>query len=162
MDDTGVAKLIPPEEEQSLRDKIGRAEMVLDEFEGELCEIDRERDEQAGKRNQYDLLLQVCNSLDELDDLGAAHLFWAQQDGGRTRAETLTYARRNIERFGDDILRMEERRGLIFEKIGDQNLVLDRLHYDLREVMESEESRRAEWVVEREPDDLPYRARIMP
>ena len=136
--------------------------MVLDEFEGELGDVDRERDEQAGKRHQFDLLLQVCNSLDELDDLGAAHLFWAQQDGGKTRAETLTYARRNIEVFGDDILRLEEQRALVIEKIGDQNLILDRLHYELREVMELEESRQAEWVVERDEDELPYRAAIMP
>jgi outer membrane biosynthesis protein TonB len=162
MDDTGATMLKPSGEEQSLRDKIERAEMVLDEFEGELGGVDRERDEQAGKRHQFDLLLQVCNSLDELDDLGAAHLFWAQQDGGKTRAETLTYARRNIEVFGDDILRLEEQRALVIEKIGDQNLILDRLHYELREVMELEESRQAEWVVERDEDELPYRAAIMP
>jgi outer membrane biosynthesis protein TonB len=162
MDDTGATMLKPSGEEQSLRDKIERAEMVLDEFEGELGDVDRERDEQAGKRHQFDLLLQVCNSLDELDDLGAAHLFWAQQDGGKTRAETLTYARRNIEVFGDDILRLEEQRALVIEKIGDQNLILDRLHYELREVMELEESRQAEWVVERDEDELPYRAAIMP
>jgi outer membrane biosynthesis protein TonB len=162
MDDTGAAMLEPSGEEQSLRDKIGRAEMVLDEFEGELNEIDCERDEQAGKRHQFDLLLQVCNSLDELDDLGAAHLFWAQQDGGQTRAETLTYARRNIEVFGDEILRLEEQRALVIEKIGDQNLILDKLHYELREVMELEESRQAEWIVERDEDELPYRAAIMP
>jgi outer membrane biosynthesis protein TonB len=162
MDDTGTAMLEPSGEEQSLRDKIGRAEMVLDEFEGELGDIDGERDEQAGKRHQFDLLLQVCNSLDELDDLGAAHLFWAQQDGGQTRAETLTYARRNIEVFGDEILRLEEQRALVIEKIGDQNLILDKLHYELREVMELEESRQAEWIVERDEDELPYRAAIMP
>jgi outer membrane biosynthesis protein TonB len=162
MDDTGAAMLEPSGEEQSLRDKIGRAEMVLDEFEGELGDIDGERDEQAGKRHQFDLLLQVCNSLDELDDLGAAHLFWAQQDGGQTRAETLTYARRNIEVFGDEILRLEEQRALVIEKIGDQNLILDKLHYELREVMELEESRQAEWIVERDEDELPYRAAIMP
>jgi outer membrane biosynthesis protein TonB len=162
MDDTVALKLKLSEEEQSLRDQIGRAELVLDEFERELCEIDSERDEQAGKRHQYDLLLQVCNSLDELDDLGAAHLFWAQQDGGQTRAETLAYARRNIEVFGDDILRLEERRAVVNEKIGDQNLALDKLHYELREVMELEESRQAEWIVERDEDELPYRAAIMP
>jgi hypothetical protein len=69
--------------------------MVLDEFELELREIDRERDEQAGNRHQYDLLLQVCNSLDELDDLGAAHLFWNEQAGGPAGNERLAYARRN-------------------------------------------------------------------
>jgi len=149
-------------EEQSLRDEIGRAEMVLDEFELELREIDGERDEQAGNRHQFDLLLKVCESLEELDGLGAAHLFWDESGSDETPGERLGHARRNIESFGDDILRMEARRGQVFEKIGDQNLILDRLHYDLREVMESEESRRAEWVVERDVDDLPYRTLIMP
>jgi outer membrane biosynthesis protein TonB len=162
MDESGAVRMELSAEEQSLRDSIRRAELVLDEFEGELSDIDRERDDQAGKRHQYDLLMQVCKSLDELDDLGAAHLFWAQQDGGRTRAETLAYARRNIEVFGDQILRLEEQRALVIEKIGDQNLVLDKLHYELREVMELEESRQAEWVVERDEDELPYRAAIMP
>ena len=162
MDESGAVRLEHPEEEQSLRDDIGRAELVLDEFEGELREIDRVRDEQTGKRHQYDLLLQACNSLEELDDLGAAHLFWDEQDGGPTRNERLEYARRNIDAFGDEILHLEEQRGLVIEKIGDQNLVLDRLHYELREVMELEESRQAEWVVERDEDERPYRAAIMP
>jgi hypothetical protein len=162
MDEGTTVELELSAEEQSLRNEIGRAEMVLDEFERELCEIDEERDKQAGRRRLYDLLLTVCDSLEELEGLGAANLFWDEHGTDKSSGERLEYARRNIERFGDDILRMEERRGLIFEKIGDQNLVLDRLHYDLREVMESEESRRAEWVVERDADDLPYRALIMP
>jgi len=162
MDERGVLGLEVSEDEQALRDKIGRAEMVLDEFEAELRDIDRQRDEQAGKRQQYDLLLNVCDSLEELDGLGAAHLFWDEQSGGANQNERLEYARRNIGLFGDDILRMEEQRGLVIEKIGDQNLILDSLHYDLREVMESEESRQSEWVVERDEDELPYRTLIMP
>ena len=162
MDEGGAVKLEHPGQEQSLRDDIGRAEMILDEFERELCEIDRERDEQAGNRHQYDLLLQVCNSLDELDDLGAAHLFWNEQAGGPAGNERLAYARRNINVFGDQILHLEEQRALVIEKIGDQNLVLDRLHYELREVMELEESRQAEWIIERDEDERPYRAAIMP
>jgi outer membrane biosynthesis protein TonB len=146
MDEGTTVELELSAEEQSLRNEIGRAEMVLDEFERELCEIDEERDKQAGRRRLYDLLLTVCDSLEELEGLGAANLFWDEHGTDKSSGERLEYARRNIERFGDDILRMEERRGLIFEKIG----------------MESEESRRAEWVVERDADDLPYRALIMP
>lgn len=162
MDEGGALGIEVSEDEQALRDKIGRAEMVLDEFEAELCDIDRQRDEQAGKRQQYDLLLKVCDSLEELDGLGAAHLFWDEQRDVANQNERLEYARRNIGIFGDDILRMEEQRGLVIEKIGDQNLILDSLHYDLREVMESEESRQTEWVIERDEDELPYRTLIMP
>jgi outer membrane biosynthesis protein TonB len=162
MEEVATVEMDLSPEERSLRDEIARAELVLDEFELELREIDRERDEKAGKRHQYDLLLKVCDSLDELEGLGAAHLFWNEEGGDERPGETLRYARRNIEHFGDEILRMEEKRGVVIEKIGDQNLVLDRLHYDLREVMESEESLRNEWVVERDADDIPYRTLIMP
>jgi hypothetical protein len=61
MEEVATVEMDLSPEERSLRDEIARAELVLDEFELELREIDRERDEKAGKRHQYDLLLKVCD-----------------------------------------------------------------------------------------------------
>jgi len=149
-------------EEVTLREKVRCSERVLDDLEEELQAVNRERDEQADNRRQYDLLSQVCESLEELDALGAAHLFWDEQGAAETQSERLQYARRNMDVFGEEILRIEEQRAAIIDKIGDQNLVLDRLHYDLRDATEREESRRAEWDVEREIEERPYRALVMP
>lgn len=149
-------------EEQSLRNEIEQSERKLDDLEGELREVDHERDEQADRRHQYDLLLRICDSFEELDGLDAAHLFWDEPGGGEIQNERLECARRNIEIFGDEILVIEERRASIIARIGDQNLVLDRLHYDLRDATEFEESRQAEWIVERDEDELPNRTLVMP
>jgi hypothetical protein len=161
-DEEALKQTVSSLEELSLREKIRCSERVLDDLEEELQQVNRERDEQADNRRQYDLLSQICESLEELDGLGAAHLFWEEQCAVETQNERLEYARRNMDHFGEEILRIEERRASIIDRIGDQNLVLDRLHYDLREATEQAENRRAEWDVERDADDLPYRPLVMP
>jgi len=161
-DEEALKQTVSSLEEVSLREKIRCSERVLDDLEEDLQQVNRERDEQADNRRQYDLLSQVCESLEELDGLGAAHLFWEEQSAVETQNERLDYARRNMDDFGEEILRIEERRASVIDRIGDQNLVLDRLHYDLREATEQSENRRAEWDVERDADDRPYRPLVMP
>lgn len=161
-DEEALKQTVSSLEEVSLRERVRCSERVLDDLEEELQQVNRERDEQADNRRQYDLLSQICESLEELDGLGAAHLFWGEQGAAETQNERLEYTRRNMDDFGEEILRIEERRASVIDKIGDQNLVLDRLHYDLRDATETAENRRAEWDVERDADDRPYRALVMP
>jgi outer membrane biosynthesis protein TonB len=149
-------------EEQSLRDKLDRSEHVLDDLKGDLHAIDAEIDALAQRNQQYEVLSQVCRSLEELENLGVSHLFWDERSGSDKRTEYLRGARRKIDDFGSEIARVEDRRQSVIDKIGDQNDVLDYLHYDLRDAIAQEESRRNEWLVEREADRLPNRAQVMP
>mgnify|MGYP000744799768 CR=1 FL=1 len=55
-----------------------------------------------------------------------------------------------------------DRRDAVLDKIGDKNRSMDYLYYDLRDATEREESRKAEWLVEREEPELPARALVMP
>ena len=151
-----------PEEERSLREQVKRSEHVLQDLERDLHTAATELGELAQKNHQYDVLSRVCHSLEELDVVGATHLFWDERSGPDDPAEYLRNARRKIEEFGEEIARVEDRRQSIIDKIGDHNDVLDCLHYDLRDVIEREESRRNEWRVEREAGKLPYRAQVMP
>ena len=80
----------------------------------------------------------------------------------QTANEFVDGARQRIERFGEQFLDVEKRRDAIMHKIGRQNHALDCLHYDLLDAMEREETRRSEWVVERDADDLPPHKLIMP
>ena len=150
------------EEERSLREEVERSERVLEDLERDLRAIDCELDELAQKNHGFEVLSQVCRSLEELDNLGAAHLFWDSQVGPDITAEHLRSARRKIDEFGEQIARVEGRRQTIVDKIGDQNDVLDYLHYDLSDAVERYENRKNEWLVEREVDALPYRAQVMP
>lgn len=149
-------------QEQSLKTKVEQSEEVLERLESDLKSVDAELEALADQHHQYELLSDVCRSLEELENLGGSHLFWNDQDGGETQADRLVQARRQIDKFGYDVAKVESRRESIIDKIGGQNTELDYLHYDLQDVIEKEEGRRNEWVVERDTDELPYRDQVMP
>lgn len=150
------------EEEQSLRQRVADSQRVLEGFEYELRSIDDELDVLAERTRQYDVLSKLCCTLEELDELGAAGLFWNEADGPHVSAKHIEYARRNIDAYSEEIAEVEKRRDAVLGQIGDQNVALDYLHYDLQDAIEREEARRNEWLVERDPDLVPYRAQIMP
>ena len=149
-------------EERSVRDQVEQSERVLDDLEADLRSIDAELEALAKRNHHYDVLSQVCRSLEELNGLGAAHLFWDERSGPENPAEHVRNARRKIDEFGEEIARVEDRRQSIIDKIGDQNDSLDYLHYDLCDAIEREEGRRRQWLIEREVGELPYRPQVMP
>lgn len=150
------------EEEQSLLDEVQRSERMFDDLGGDLRKIDLEIVALAERNRQYESLSTVCQTLEELDELGGTHLFWQAPDGPDNPAEHIRIARQKIDEFGQEIVLAEERRQAALDKIDDHNSVLDCLHYDLRDAMERHENSKNEWLVEREPDALPNRVQVMP
>ena len=150
-----------PADSSLLRDEVGQSEGALDGLQRELAAIDRELEELAQRNHQYEVLSQTVRSLEELEDLDATYLFWGEK-GGDEQATHLQRAHDRIDKFGDEITQVENRRQAILDKMGSQNQELDHLHYDLLHAMEIEESRKNEWLIEREADEQPYRAQVMP
>ena len=128
------------ERESALRQQVEESERVLDGLEADLRAIDANLESLAERHRHYDLVAKICTSLDELDELGAAHLFWDESAPGGGR-EQLAYARRNIEEFAEQVARVETDREAIVEQIRGQNSELDFLHYDMQDLIEEEESR---------------------
>ena len=162
MDDDSIVSAEHSNDELSIRDKVERSERELDDLLEGLHKIDSEIEALAQQKHRYDLLSDVCRSLEELDNIGAADLFWEAHSARDDQAARLRYAQNKIDKFCEDFTDLEERRDFIVGKIGEQNHELDVLHYDLQDVIEREESRQNEWLVEREAEDLPYRAQVMP
>lgn len=148
--------------EQSLRTRFERSEQELSDLEQNLQGVNGELVALAEKSHEFDVLAEVCRSLEELENLGAADLFWNSQDDVETRAAKLASAYQRIDEYSAEINRVEERRNSVLEQIGDQNHALDSLHYDLLDVVEQEESLKNEWLVERDADEVAYRAQVMP
>jgi len=147
--------------EVSLRDKVDESENALRDLEAQLRSVDEELDDLAQDHRKYDILSQICGSLNELDEMGAGQLFW--DDGDRAvRAERVARVQRRIDEYCEEITHVEAKRDAIVGRIQDQNLKLDYLHYDLQDIIEREESRRNEWLVERDADELPARVQVMP
>ena len=147
-------------DEQAIRDQVDRSERVLTRLMNELREIDTEFEAIAEAHPKYALLERACQSLQELDEIGAGHLFWNGQD--EERGDRLAFAHRQIDEFRAEMGRVEGRRAAVMSKIDNQNVELDYLHYDLQDILEQQEDHDAEWVVEREESELPYRALVMP
>jgi outer membrane biosynthesis protein TonB len=148
------------DEERKLLDNIGRSEQELDGLQEELRAADDALQTIADTSRQYEALVRVCSALEELDELGARHLFWGGDS--EEHAAQLVLAHQRIESFEGKIQRAEEHRLSILEKIGDHNLMLDSLDTHLRDAMEREERRRAEWIVEGDPRELSYREQVLP
>ncbi len=147
-------------DEHELQSQVQESEQALEGLEKELAAVDNELAELASQSGKFEVLGNVCRSLEELESLGGAELFW--DNDAQTATEFLDGARQRIDQFGDAFFDVEKRRDAIMNKIGRQNHALDCLHYDLLDAMEREETRRSEWVVEREPEDLPVHTLIMP
>ena len=147
-------------DEHALQTQVRESEQALEKLESELHAVDSELAELAAQSGKYDALGNVCRSLDELESLGGATLFW--DSGVKSAAGFIDGARSRIEKFGEQFLDVEKRRDAILHRIGNQNYALDCLHYDLLDAMEREDTRRSEWLVEREADEFAPHELVMP
>ncbi len=153
---------VKSEEELALREQVKHAQQKLGYLEQALHAADGELETLSVQQEQYQLLDQACVSLEKLDQRGVAHLFWGEQPEVGNTAEYLCKVRGRIESFNTQQAKVEDRRQSIISDIEDQYESIDFLDDDLLEVLEQEENRKAEWLIETEARDLPYRAQVMP
>lgn len=149
-------------EEQALRDRIGNARQTLAGLQQDLDAVDGELESLSAQRHQFQLLDRVCGSLEELEQLGAGKLFWGQSGDLGNSAEHVRKVRQRVQKFASHVAGIEQRRQAIVGQIEVQNDSLGLLGDDLLDALEEEESRRAEWIIEREEGTLPHRVQVMP
>jgi hypothetical protein len=150
------------QQEQELLGKVETSERALGDLQRDLQAVDAELGELAHRNHQYDVLSQICRSLDDLQQLGAGQLFWGDASSAAEPIDHLGNARSNIDAFNEEVAHVEGRRQSIAEKIGGQNETLQFLHYDLLATMEEEEKRKNEWFVEREANIVSPHNQVMP
>jgi len=149
-------------EELRLKEQLQRSERELEELERELTAIEGELEAQIEKEARYEALARVCEAFEDLDKNGASYLFWGDLQRPESTARHLESVRGKINEFTEEVARIEDRRDAVLDKIGDKNRSMDYLYYDLRDATEREESRKSEWIVEREEPELPKRSLVMP
>ena len=147
-------------EEAALKAQVEESESELAGLEQDLHAVDAELAELAVQNRKFQALADVCRSMEELENLGGADLFWKPQAGNVD--DYIDDARTRVHEFGENFIEVEKRRDAIMHRIGSRNYTLDCLHYELIDAREREESRRAEWIVEREADNLPPHELVMP
>jgi outer membrane biosynthesis protein TonB len=122
--------------------------------------VDGELSELRPKREQYELVQNVCDSLERLRTLGVASMFWGEHANEREADQHLSEARERLGAFTKQVQVIEEKRQALIDDIKQGHDVLHLLEGDLFEIQEEEEERRREWIVEREielGEDRPQR-----
>jgi len=150
------------EEERDVLHRIDRSEGQLQELERQLQTAEDEIARFEQRRERYDVLHRIFDGLEELERLDASHLFWGDEEDAGALQTRVAAAERSLKEFEEDLAEAREHRDYIRSQISDQNLALDSLDTELRDAMEEEERRRAEWIVENEMRELAYREQVMP
>jgi len=147
---------------QALAVELSQTRERIEALARDLHAVDVELGALAGEREQHRLLQDACRSLDELDERGAADLFWGDPAAARAGGEHLRRARQHVEVFQRRIGEIEGRRqGLVTQLEQEQSRAF-LLEDDVFEAQEEEERRRQEWIVEREIGAAANRALVMP
>ncbi len=152
----------PPQDEQALRAELSQARERLDGLLRDLGAVDAELEAVAPERHQYRLLEQVCGSLEELEEIGAAQLFWNGSADTTTPREQIRSARGRVDSFQKRLDEIEVRRQAIVDEIEQAEESTDWLEDDVFEAERQAEAKKREWVIERDIDGLPIRAATMP
>jgi hypothetical protein len=128
----------------------------------ELRVLDGRIDALTPERKQHELLLDICDKLQQLDASGGGTLFWEGNLAADAGAEHLHHARSRIDAFNARLAEVEDARSVVIDNIKQQQNFADLIEDDLFEALEEEERRNQEWIIEREIGALPAYQSFMP
>lgn len=150
------------EERKLLIEQKERARLELDEFDAAVSTAEDRLVAHLATRVHYDLLEQACQTLEKLAEHGVAELFWGKEMSGAAAEQNLTDALARVDGFYTQLKRLEDEHQSALGKIEGQREVLDVLDYDLYQAEQHEESRKREWLLDREATEFPTRLLAMP
>lgn len=147
---------------QAVQANVIEAEAQLKSLNGDLDGVNQELASLSEERQQYQLLGDICSSLDKLEEMGATELFWGEGNAGPAQQQQMERVRGIVADFQQQIGKIEESRDSIQKKIDKQVIQIEYLNDDLAELEEQEERAKYDYIVEREERELPYREMTMP
>jgi len=141
---------------------LAGAEQDLKALKQEIRGIDAELESLSGERRQFQLLGNICSSLEELGEMGASQLFWGEANDGVEPDALLAVARSNVAGFQQKLSAIEERRDARQKRAKELRYDIEYLQDELIDLDEQIERARSDFVIEREERPLPYRPMVMP
>jgi hypothetical protein len=142
------------EERKALAEEHEAAQHKLEGLDGAVCTAEDELVAHLATRPQYDLLEQTCQTLEKLSEFGVAELFWGKDMVGAPADQHLADVLERVDWFYGELKRLEDAHQSALGHIEGQREVLDVLDYDIYQAQQREESRKREWIVERDATKL--------
>lgn len=150
------------QEQRELLVSLDRAEKKLDSLNSDLAAVSRQVEGVESEFHKYQLLDEICGSLDQLKELGVAELFWGKDVDTPQADAHLAHVRQTIAAFHEQTGSIQNSKEQLKKQIDKQRDYIGSLNYDLDELLEQEERARYDYVIEREARELPFRPAIMP
>jgi outer membrane biosynthesis protein TonB len=127
-----------------------------------LGALDDEIASHAQQRQQYNLLGNICSSLDQLNQMGAADLFWGKEATGYDPEKQLKRVRDVVAEFEQKISVIEQSRSGLQADIKQESVAIFELEDQLAELQEEAERVKSEYALERSSNDIPFQPMVMP
>lgn len=149
-------------EEAELHAQIERARKKSKKLENSLQSAVTELDAELAVKERFTTLGEVCVLLERLDELGGSDLFLGDQAGSVHMPDYIAQLRERVNGYSGSLDVLQEKHDKIAAEIRSENNQISLAQEDILELQELEESRKNEFVIEREITELPYRATVMP
>ena len=137
------------------RRKLEALESAAEAAEDELVDFE-------ATRGDFELLQHACEAVEKLSEQRISVLFWGEEMAGVPAQAHLRKALAKVDDFYTELKRLEAAYRAAVDAIEGQQGALELVDYDLEQALQEEESRRQEWIVEREPNYFPNRLLAMP
>jgi outer membrane biosynthesis protein TonB len=149
-------------DQEALIAALGTSQESVDALVGTLRALNAQLEALATERNQHRLLHSVCDTLNELGQLGGAQLFWGTVEAVTTGEAQLSLVREQVAAFESRVAELEARRQSTREQIDKEQYRAGLIEDALFEAQEEDERLQREWIVEREISGLHVRPLTMP
>jgi hypothetical protein len=149
-------------EQVIINKQIETAQKRINELENELQVVDLELDDIFTDRQQFSLLSEISDRLDQLNKLGGACLFWGQ---GCNEEESKDHHKRIhnlVINYDEEVRRVQKNREQIKEDIQSVIAQVGILNEEILILHEKAEERENEFVIEREMTLHPFKPMVMP
>ena len=145
-----------------LEQQIQIAEDRLQGFNRQLAERNGELDGLMESGQQFQVLSDICVSLDKLDELEAGYLFWGNSTPQEARDKHRARLQVLVGDFQQKVETINQQRDELQHQINADLGEIELLHDDLDEVAHQEERALTDYIIEREEQELPDRPMLLP
>ncbi len=149
-------------EQTKVNQQIESAQKRIIELEDELQSVDLELDDIFTNRQQFALLSEISDRLDQLNKLGGAGLFWGQECSEEESKNNQLRIHNLVINYDEDVRRVQKHREKIKDDIQSVIAQVGILNEEILILHEKAEERQNEFVIEREMTVHPFKPMVMP
>jgi outer membrane biosynthesis protein TonB len=150
------------ERQEDINRKIDETYEELVKKEDEKKAVDDELNALLAERQQYSLLSEISDRLDQLQKEGVAQLFWGDDYDHAAASKLTERARNKVINYDTRVAELQVRQNAGDENIQSLAARVNILNEESIQLEEYEEELKHEFVIEREMEPIPFRPMVMP